>query len=206
MLTEKQITAILTAPKVTAELADAVGVGIHYIYRLRRRHGVKNDLRFKTDEERILRYSQSSEGCWDWNGSLGHNGYGRLGEWRGETSAHRASYVFHFGAIDDGMSVLHSCDNRRCINPKHLRLGTYSDNQNDAYRRNRRPIYRGSNNSNAKLTEQQAEAILSDSRKQVVLAVEYGVSISLVSAIKRGSAWKHLRTNSATERAKMNLR
>jgi len=206
MLTDKQLMAILTAPKVTSELASEVGVGIHYIYRLRRRHGTHIDLRFKSDVERILRYAETANGCWEWTGSTNHGGYGQLGKWRGEASAHRASYAFHNGPIVDGMSVLHSCDNRKCINPDHLRLGTYSDNQNDAYKRQRRPIFSGSKNVNAKLNEDQVQAILDDSRKQVVLASEYSVSISLISAIKQRTAWKHLRTNQSTERAKMQLR
>lgn len=104
-----------------------------------------------------------------------------------------------------GMSLLHSCDNRRCINPDHLRQGTYSDNQNDAYARGRRPFFGGHRNANAKLSETQALAILGDPRTQLKIATEYGISTSLVSAIQTGTAWRHLPRN-ATKRAQMNLR
>lgn len=164
------------------------------------------DKRFKTPEQRLARYTESDTGCWEWQGALYPGGYGHIAPLYGENSAHRASYAHHHGPIPEGQSVLHSCDNRRCINPDHLRLGTYSDNQRDAYERGRRPFLGGDKSANAKLTEQQAYAIISDSRAQASIAIEYGVSKSLVSAIKTGSAWKHLRTANATSRAKMNLR
>jgi hypothetical protein len=203
MLTDQQLTTLLSAPKVTAELASEVGVGVEYIYRLRRRHGTHKDLRYKTDSERVLRYTETATGCWEWTGSTDMNGYGRLGEWRGEKSAHRASYTFHKGSIPEGRLVLHSCDNRRCINPAHLRLGNHSDNNLDAYKRRRRPDISGERNGNAKLTTEQAAAIKSDTRRQADIAQEFGVSTSLVSAIKKGTAW---RTANATQRAQMQLR
>lgn len=165
------------------------------------------DKRFKSDAERILRYTVTDKGCWEWTGATKLGGYGHIAPYKGSTSAHRASYMFHKGEIPAGMLVLHDCDNRLCINPEHLRLGDHTDNQNDAYRRGRRPLFAGSKSTNAKITEQKALAIFSDSRTQQVVADEYGISTSLVSAIKNKVAWQHLwRTEQSTERAKMNLR
>jgi hypothetical protein len=52
-------------------------------------------------------------------------------------SAHRFSFEIHHGAIPDGLDVLHSCDNKPCVNPAHLRAGTPSENMREAYARGR---------------------------------------------------------------------
>ncbi len=167
------------------------------------------DKRFKTPEDRLANYTVSPAGCWEWQGALKSGGYGNIAELYGQNQAHRASYIHYVGPIPEGASLLHSCDNRRCINPAHLRPGTYSENQREAYQRGRRFPKVGSTNANAKLTEEQAKAIILDHRTNVAVAREYGVSQSLISAVRVGTAWKHLqawRTANATKRAQMNLR
>lgn len=161
------------------------------------------DKRFKTADERLSRYVVGDGDCWNWTGAKLWNGYGRLAPLDGEYLAHRASFAHHNGRIPDGAIILHSCDNRSCINPAHLRVGDRSENNLDAYARGRRPDLSGERNANAKLTAAQADAIRSDSRTQAAIAQKYGVSTSLVSAIKNNTAW---RTANATKRAQMNLR
>jgi len=80
----------------------------------------------------------AASGCWNWAGSLSR-GYGQLSSRRGHApyKAHRLSYELFVGAIGDGLVVRHDCDNPRCCNPMHLRLGTQKDNARDASTRHR---------------------------------------------------------------------
>ena len=77
-------------------------------------------------------------GCWEWN--LGYNGSGYGCAKRNELtgrSSHRLSYCAFIGDIPDGMFVCHHCDNPKCINPKHLFVGTHIDNMHDMARKGR---------------------------------------------------------------------
>lgn len=82
----------------------------------------------------------ASSGCWEYTGHIMASGYGRL-SFGGNHNylAHRLAYKLTFGSIPDGMLVCHKCDNRKCINPDHLFLGTHLDNTFDMLLKNRHP-------------------------------------------------------------------
>lgn len=69
--------------------------------------------------------------CWLWNGACNWKGYGVTWWQKKFNRAHRVSWLITNGNIPNGLFVLHTCDVRNCVNPKHLFLGTHQDNMKD---------------------------------------------------------------------------
>ncbi len=132
--------------------------------------------------------------CWLWTGALNSKGYGsfRLAG-VGAVSAHRLMCSRFHGPLTAGALALHSCDNRRCCNPAHLRPGSAKDNAADAVRRGRQVC--GSRSGRAKLTEAHARALLAlaaEGWSTIALARQFGISSRQAGAIVAGSAWRHV--------------
>src|SRR5690606_38721810 len=98
---------------------------------------------------------KSDDECWEWKGYLMPNGYGQLKVKQKNVYAHRYSYELHCGRIPNNLLVCHKCDNRKCVNPRHLFLGTPKDNIRDMDRKGRRVVKPGTQ----KITRKDAENI-----------------------------------------------
>jgi len=136
------------------------------------------------------RTADMPNGCKEWTGGKDKKGYGRTGpKLGGEVLAHRMSYILAHGPIPEGLHVLHKCDNPPCVNPDHLYVGTNDDNVRDRHERSRWACQRGEQNPRAKLTDDDIRSIRSDARPQDRIGVDYGISQSTVSSIKRRETW-----------------
>jgi hypothetical protein len=146
--------------------------------------------------ERLKDCTVSEKGCWEWNGRLDRHGYGRFGRKGGK--AHRVAYRILVGTFPEKLCVLHECDNRRCINPAHLFLGTQQDNTADRHRKGRtRGAKQGEAHHCAVLTEEKVIGIIKEYAKGGVsqrrLAARYGVHQVTISEIVTGKIWTHIR-------------
>lgn len=70
-------------------------------------------------------------GCWLWLNSTSKTGHGSFRMNGKRPSAHSASYQLHKGTVPKGLCVRHRCDIPSCVNPDHLELGTWADNNRD---------------------------------------------------------------------------
>lgn len=94
------------------------------------------------EETRFFAKVQKTEACWLWIAAVGNHGYGMF-RYEGRTiTAPQASWLIHRGAIPEGYEICHNCpegDNRLCVNPDHLFLGTRLDNVRDCIQKGRFP-------------------------------------------------------------------
>lgn len=137
--------------------------------------------------------------CWPWLASHNGAGYGMI--WDQERGrkvlATRVSYELYKGPIPDGGLILHSCDNPICVNPNHLRVGSYKDNVTDMDVRGRRvPVsMKGDGNPGAVLKAAEVTSLLKDYVDGVprkTIASRYGISEYSLSDYTDGKSWVHL--------------
>lgn len=140
------------------------------------------------------------DGCWEWTGKIDANsGYARtFGPNGRRDGVHRLSWIAANGqAIPSDREICHRCDNRICVRPDHLFLGTRLENAQDKVSKGRAP--RGSENAAAKLTEAQVLTIRTASHRRGTrarLAREHGVSVSTIKQIWSGAIWTHVQPTS----------
>ena len=146
-------------------------------------------------EQRLFAKVEKTDTCWLWKGSRTGIGHGVIGvgvRGKGTVLVHRVSWELANGKVPDGMCVLHKCDVPNCVNPSHLWLGTYYDNNHDMWLKGRHRYgaigKRGRDSILAKWTAEQIEEmrILGAKRGQKArVAKMFGASVETVRRIVR---------------------
>lgn len=135
--------------------------------------------------------------CWPWKGSPNTSGYGQVDlTYKGVRCAHnvhRVIWALAHGRSPGRRFVRHTCHNRICCNPAHLRLGTPLQNSRDMIAAGRSTA--GDRNPNARLTAEQVHGIrsaLAAGETQASVARRHGVSCQAVNHIATGRRWSHV--------------
>lgn len=165
------------------------------------------------DKVRFEKNFRKSTGCWNWTGAVDSGGYGMFRLERKSVRVHRFMWIIRNGIPKKGLYVCHSCDNRRCINPKHLWLGTCKENIQDMWRKGRgrggisigikngkytKPecTPRGEKNGLAKLTKEDVLAIRKVYKVGYIsmsdLAKRFNVDTSNIGYILQRKTWTHV--------------
>lgn len=139
---------------------------------------------------RLLNRVKEVKGCWEWQGKITKAGYGEITHSRVYMLAHRAAYKTFKDEIPQGKQVCHTCDNRKCINPEHLWIGTAKENMGDAKKKGRL-----SKQPMKKFTMKEVNEIrrkLGLGISTVRLSREYNVSQALIHNIKTHKHYKEI--------------
>lgn len=159
---------------------------------------------------RFWQYVAKSDGCWEWTGAKYTSGYGEFWIFRKAAlvPAHRFSWELHNGPIPDGLHVCHHCDNKPCVRPDHLFLGTRSDNMQDMQKKGRGNFGErwrechpnnafGERHGMATITEEQVRLIHSEFAKtqqgygsRILVARQLGIKKGIVYAVLKRRIWK----------------
>lgn len=148
-----------------------------------------------TPAERFWSHVAKSDGCWLWVGATYANGYGRIRVGARCVVAHRQAWILTNGAIPDGLLACHKCDNRPCVRPDHLFLGSHADNVRDMDIKGRRADFRGESHPGARLTSDDVLTIRArhaSGDAQNIIASEYGVTAQTVCFIVNRQTWRHV--------------
>lgn len=147
--------------------------------------------------KKVNTHNGNPELCWEWLWGRNANGYGVFKFDGKYIATHRVSWMIVNGDIPEGLYVCHSCDNRLCVNPNHLWLGTHQDNMDDMFQKGRYKggFKKGNKIRNYKYSEETYRKVIElrrDGLTHKEISEITGVSCSRVGDILSG---KHKRDN-----------
>jgi hypothetical protein len=136
--------------------------------------------------------------CWNFKGAKNRYGYGLFKHNRFSYKAHRFAWILTYGEIPKNMCVCHKCDNRSCVNPSHLFVGTRQDNVRDMVKKNRHNHAHnyGELNGNHKLTTKnvlEIKIMIKNGHPPKTIAGIFGVHPSAIYKISYNENWSHIK-------------
>jgi len=138
--------------------------------------------------------------CWLWQGQIMSNGYGGISRGKrheGRVSAHRAAVEIMTGKrVPSDKVVMHLCDNPTCVNPKHLKVGSYQENTQDMIDKGRHRFFAplGEENGVSKLNPEKVTYIRTQGHKtHAALGRELDVGASCIRSVRDGRTWGHVK-------------
>lgn len=177
----------------------------------------------KPEEQRIARFMakvKKTDSCWNWTGATGGSGYGQF--WIGDRNIPAHWFLMPEWPTSK-TEACHKCDNKLCVNPDHIFIGTRSDNMRDMVSKNRhntrpgcltmlkvRHVRRGESNHEAVLSNADVAIIRAINKRYGlgrVIASYFGVSETVISGIWLGKRWTHIQPDTtATQGAELLLK
>jgi hypothetical protein len=136
---------------------------------------------------------RKTDSCWLWSGSLNTHGYGQVRLNGKQEVVSRVSWRWAYGAIPDGLNVLHHCDTPACVRPDHLFLGSTADNAADMVSKKRHRF--GSRHPHSKLSEESVAEIRSrgDAGEGFTsISKDFPVTAENVATICKRRTWRHV--------------
>lgn len=130
--------------------------------------------------------------CVEWPYVIKKCGYGQVWYIDRPRTTHRTAWVDFHGTIPVGLQVMHTCNNKRCVNLRHLKLGTPLENTRAAYADGLITIQRAQQLPQTKLNEQQVREIRASAGRGVDLARQYGVCPASICLIRKRKNWSHV--------------
>lgn len=154
--------------------------------------------------ERFWEKVERTDECWLWKGAAGPHGYGTFWVAGKYYRAHRFAWQLEHGAVPTEF-ICHTCDNRLCVRPSHLFVGTHQENMKDMQRKGRgalgdkngsrkhpERLPRGASHGMARLSADQVAQIhelRAAGKLQREIAPLFGISRQHVSSILSGQSW-----------------
>jgi hypothetical protein len=158
-----------------------------------------SEIKISENQKRLFWEKVDKSGmCWVWTGAISPDGYGKYSIRNGKLiktfRAHRMSYFLTYGYINDNLLACHKCDNPLCVNPEHIFLGSFKNNNDDSIAKGRQKRAQWQDKSKNLKNEDVIEIkrLLKSGVSQINIAKRYNVGRNCIWHIAHETTWKGL--------------